>query len=138
MNVFKRDECYTICCLLNTSVGPLHCKGEGGTEESVRCFGDVAVDLLVATTGSMLRWCTQEGSSTKLLRSLGLDEVDVGHRAMMGRKEVSHKAVEVGFGSFLLSGPSRTLRWVAEEEEAQIRCLTHKDGHLHLHLNLGE
>ena len=104
----------------------------------MRCFGDVAVGLLVATMGSMLRWCTQEGSSTKLLRSLALDEVDVGQRAMMGMKEVSHKAVEVGFGSFLLFGPSRTLRWIAQEEDAQIRCLTHKDGHLHLHLNLGE
>ena len=104
----------------------------------MRCFGDVAVGLLLATMGSMLRWCTQEGSSTKLLRSLGLDEVDVGQWTMMDRKEVSHKAVEVGFGKFLLFGPSRTLRWVAEEEEAQIRCLTRKDGRLHLHLNLGE
>ena len=112
--------------LLNTSVGPLHYKGEGGMEEFVGCFGG-AIDVgLQAPMSSMMRWCTWEGGSTESLRRFGegLDEVVVR----------SHKEAEVGFDGFLLFGPSRNLRWVTQEEEAQIRCLTRKDGHPHLHL----
>ena len=45
----------TNSCLLNTSVGPLHCKGEAGREESVRCFGK-AIDEVGLGLSSVMRW----------------------------------------------------------------------------------
>ena len=41
--MYLKETNITIYCLSNTSVGPLHCKGEGGREESVRSFEDQQV-----------------------------------------------------------------------------------------------